>query len=107
MAKGPTIALGDIVPRRLRTTDTTGAVTLPAGSTMADARRQLVLRTFATMGGDIDRTAKTLGIAAAEVRSEIASVLGGNGAHAAQGSSKPVAASTKEPKRKTKSKGRR
>jgi DNA-binding NtrC family response regulator len=107
MAKGPTITLGDIVPRRLRTTDASGVVTLPAGSTLADARRQLVLRTFATMAGDVERTAKTLGIAAAEVRSEIASVLGGNGSHATAATPKPVAASSKESKRKTKPKGRR
>ena len=37
-------------------------VTIPVGATISDARKQLVLRTFASTGGDTARTAKVLGI---------------------------------------------
>ena len=41
--------------------DYASIVSVPVGSTLAETRRQLVLRTFASTNGDIDRTAKTLG----------------------------------------------
>jgi DNA-binding NtrC family response regulator len=110
MAKGPTIGLVDIVPRRLRSTDPSGALTIAPGSTLADARRQLVLRTFASMAGDVERTAKALGITAQDVRSEIGSALGGNGAKTAETTSATRSAappSVKEAKGKAKPKGRR
>ena len=110
MAKGPTIGLSDIVPRRLRAGENWGAVTIAPGSTLADARRQLVLRTFASMGGDVERTAKTLGIAAQDVRTEIGSILSSNGTRAAEPT--PVKATASAPsvkdfKSKAKPKGRR
>jgi DNA-binding NtrC family response regulator len=82
MARGATIGVQDIIPRRFRTsTEVSPAVTLNAGSTtLADARRQLVLRTFATTGGDVEKTARTLGMSVQDVRSEMASLVGGNGA---------------------------
>jgi transcriptional regulator with PAS, ATPase and Fis domain len=111
MAKSSTITLVDIVPRRLRLADMSGGVTIAAGSTMADARRQLVLRTLASMGGDVERTAKTLGIAAQDVRSEIGSILGGNGsrtvAPAVAAPKNAAPSSAKDAKSKTKPKGRR
>lgn len=80
MSHGSTITVNDIVPRHLRSAgDTTGTVTLPVGSTMADARRQMVLRTFSMTGGDADRTAKMLGMRLAEVRTELSALVGGNG----------------------------
>ncbi len=77
MARGTTIALEDIVPRHPRPMG--DLLALSVGSTMADARRELVLRTFASAGGDVDRTAKILGVASGDVRTELASLLGTNG----------------------------
>src|ERR1043166_6510236 len=69
MAREATLKLQDIMPRHLQTTgQVSSAVTLQVGSTMSDARRQLVLRTFASTGGDAARTAKLLGVSAEEVR---------------------------------------
>jgi hypothetical protein len=60
---------------------------------VSDARRQLVLRTFASTAGDVERTAKVLGVSADEVRRDVLSFLnseigvdtavdvGGNGKH--------------------------
>jgi DNA-binding NtrC family response regulator len=87
LARGPRIEVADVTPRHLRASaDSGGAVTIPVGTTMADARRQLVFRTLASTGGDLSRTAKTLGMSAEELRAELASVLGGvgNGGQAAQ-----------------------
>jgi hypothetical protein len=47
---------------------------------MAQARRQVVLKTFAAAEGDVARASKLLGVPEAELRAELASVLGsGNG----------------------------
>ncbi|HEU4586595.1 MAG TPA: sigma-54 dependent transcriptional regulator [Gemmatimonadaceae bacterium] len=115
MSHGSTIAVDDIVPRHLRSAgDSSGSVTLPVGSTMADARRQMVLRTFSMTGGDAERTAKMLGMRLAEVHSELAALVGSNG----QGHESEAAAPAKKsrsgsaPKErgaaaKSKSRGRR
>jgi hypothetical protein len=52
-------------------------MTVPAGATLADTRRQLVLRAFASTNGDYARTAAIVGMTAADVRAEIASLLNG------------------------------
>src|SRR5205085_1283526 len=50
--------------------------TMPVGSTtVADARRQLILKTFASADGDVSRTAKLAGVSAEEVRREILALL--------------------------------
>jgi two-component system response regulator HydG len=87
MARGPRITAEDIIPRHLRQSgETQSPVTIPVGSTMADARRQLVLRTFASTGGDLERTAKVVGLPADEIRSELSALLrGGDGADGADG----------------------
>jgi len=78
MARGNKITLHDIMPRHLRTAGAVPtSVTIPVGATMSDARRQLVLRTFASTGGDAARTAKLLGVAAEEVRAEVRALLDG------------------------------
>ncbi|MFN2567011.1 MAG: sigma-54-dependent transcriptional regulator [Gemmatimonadaceae bacterium] len=84
MARGAKITLGDVMPRHLRVGgDTPAAVSIPVGSTVADARRQLVLKTFASTGGDVARTARMLGLGPAEVHSELLALLnGGAGAPA-------------------------
>jgi DNA-binding NtrC family response regulator len=80
MARGTTIGPADITPRHLRASaDNSGSVTIPVGSSMADARRQLLLRTFSSADGDVERTARVLGISAAEVRAELGAVLRGGG----------------------------
>src|SRR3954452_2954049 len=63
MTRGPRIGTADVVPRHLRQSgEIPTVVSVNVGSTAADARRQLALRTFASMGGDLDRAAKTLGV---------------------------------------------
>jgi DNA-binding NtrC family response regulator len=83
MTRGDTIKADDIMPRHLRRGDSTSAMTVPPGATLADTRRQLVLRAFASTNGDYARTAAIVGMNASEVRSEIASLLNGNSSAAA------------------------
>jgi transcriptional regulator with PAS, ATPase and Fis domain len=78
MSRAPRITLRDIMPTHLRLAgDTPVSVSIPVGSTVADARRQLVLRTFASTGGDVVRTAKILGVGEGDVRSELLALVGG------------------------------
>jgi DNA-binding NtrC family response regulator len=78
MSRGTTISASDIIPRHLRGGgEMPAALTIPMGATAAEARQQLVLRTFASTSGDVGRTAKVLGLSESEVRSELLSLLGG------------------------------
>jgi hypothetical protein len=80
MTRGTTISMDDIVPRHLRTSsEGPSSVVLTPGATLADARRQLVLRTFSMTGGDVERTARMVGMTEPEVRSELTALVGGNG----------------------------
>ena len=80
MARGTTISAADIVPRHLRTTgEVPAVVNVPVGSSLADAKRQLVLRTFASTGGDMERSAKLLGMPTTELRGELTRLLSTNG----------------------------
>ncbi|HMG00851.1 MAG TPA: hypothetical protein VK560_06370, partial [Gemmatimonadaceae bacterium] len=54
------------------------SITVPPGATLADTRRQLVLRAFASTNGDYARTATIVGMTASDVRAEIASLLNGS-----------------------------
>jgi transcriptional regulator with PAS, ATPase and Fis domain len=108
MAKGDVITAEDIIPRHIRIGGETPApMTVPAGASLADTRRQLVLRTFASMSGDAARTAKVVGISPDEVRAEISALIHTNGgSHASGGDSiedkpkaKTAAAKTKAKKR--------
>jgi hypothetical protein len=54
-------------------------LTIPVGATAAEARRQLVLRTFASTSGDAARTARMLGLPAEDVRNELLLLLNGAG----------------------------
>jgi DNA-binding NtrC family response regulator len=84
MSRAPKITLADVMPRHLRVTgDTPASVNIAVGSTVADARRQLVLKTFASTGGDVAKTARILGLAEGEVRGELLALLNVGGAHAA------------------------
>ncbi|MGI9045155.1 MAG: sigma-54-dependent transcriptional regulator [Gemmatimonadaceae bacterium] len=92
MAKGYVITSGDIMPRHIRTGEYPAAMSVPAGATLADTRRQLVLRTFASTNGDVVRTAKIVGIPPQEVKKEIEQILRTNGGP------KPVAQAASAPK---------
>jgi DNA-binding NtrC family response regulator len=76
MARGSTITLNDIMPRHLRnSSEVSSTVTIQVGATVSDARRQLVLRTFASTGGDAGRTSKLLGVSMEEVRTDLLALI--------------------------------
>jgi DNA-binding NtrC family response regulator len=76
MSRGPAIGPNDIIPRHLRSAgEMPTALTIPVGATAAEARQQLVLRTFASTSGDAARTGKVLGLSEQEVRTEILALL--------------------------------
>jgi DNA-binding NtrC family response regulator len=78
MSRSDKIKAADIMPRHLRRGhDVNTSMTVPPGATLADTRRQLVLRAFASTNGDYARTATVVGMSPADVRSEIASLLNG------------------------------
>ena len=76
MARGNTIGPADVIPRHLRASgEMPAALSIPVGATAAEARQQLVLRTFASTSGDAARTGKVLGISEQEVRGELLALL--------------------------------
>ena len=78
MSRGDKIKAADIMPRHLRRGgDAPMSITVPPGATLADTRRQLVLRAFASTNGDYARTATIVGMTPGDVRAEIASLLNG------------------------------
>ena len=107
MSRGTTIGPQDIIPRHLRNGGDLPALTIPVGATAAEARQQLVLRTFASTSGDAARTGTILGLSEREVRGELLQlVTGGSGgsvapeAARAEVAATPVAASPKPAKHK-------
>ena len=86
MARGEKITIGDLMLRHLRAPAETAALTIPVGTTtVADARRQLLLKTFASAGGDVTRTAKLAGVSADEVRNELLALIEGSSANGSNG----------------------
>ena len=83
MAHGDKIKAGDIMPRHLRRGESSMSITVPPGATLAEARRQLVLRAFASANGDYNRAATIVGMTPAEVRAEISGLLNGKPAESA------------------------
>jgi transcriptional regulator with PAS, ATPase and Fis domain len=80
LARGERIELSDLMPRHLRNGgETSSSVTIAVGSSMADAQRQLVLRTFASSNGDLERASKVLGMSVDDVRREIMALVHGEG----------------------------
>ncbi|HEV2017050.1 MAG TPA: sigma-54 dependent transcriptional regulator [Gemmatimonadaceae bacterium] len=80
MSRGNKITAVDIMPRHLRRgVDPNASITVPPGATLADTRRQMVLRAFASTNGDYSRTATIVGMTPGDVRAEIASLLNGSG----------------------------
>jgi DNA-binding NtrC family response regulator len=76
MSRGTSIGPNDIIPRHLRSGgEMPTALTIPVGATAAEARQQLVLRTFASTSGDAGRTGKVLGLSEQEVRTEMLALL--------------------------------
>ena len=93
MSRGDKITAQDIMPRHLhRSADPAEHITLAPDATLAETRRQLVLRAIASTNGDYSRAAAMVGMSAGEVRAEIAALVGGNGSDRANGSK-----SAKEP----------
>jgi DNA-binding NtrC family response regulator len=110
MSRSPQISAADVIPRHLRTTgEIPAVVNVAVGSSLADARRQLVLRTFASTAGDVERSAKLLGMSTGEVRSELSGLLSGNGADGAVRAEKRAApaVTSKAKKEQPKAKKRR
>jgi two-component system response regulator HydG len=90
MARGDKITLSDLMPRHLRhTADVPTSVTIAVGASIADAQRQLVLRTFASANGDAARAGKLLGMDADAVRRELLALInsGAGGAGGGAGNS--------------------
>ena len=80
MSRGTTIGPADIIPRHLRNGgEMPAALTIRVGATAAEARQQLVLRTFASTAGDAGRTSKVLGLSEREVRGELLALINGSG----------------------------
>jgi len=76
MSRGTTIGPQDVIPRHLRNGgDMPSALTIPVGATAAEARQQLVLRTFASTSGDMARTGTILGLSEREVRGELQQLI--------------------------------
>jgi hypothetical protein len=70
------------------------SVTIPVGATATEARRLLALQTFASTSGDIEKTAKLLGIVADDVRRDLLSFV--NEVPATLASAPPAANGTDE-----------
>jgi len=98
LARGEKITLNDVMPRHLRIPgEGAASVTIPAGSSLSDARRRMFLQTLSSTGGDLPRSAKLLGVGEHEVRQELQSLLNGSPADRGSNSSSapaspPVAA---------------
>jgi DNA-binding NtrC family response regulator len=98
MARGDKITLHDVMPRHLRNAaDAGAAVTIPAGSSLSDARRRMFLQTLSSTGGDISRTAKLLGVGEEEVRQELLALLDGTSSERAVAPTAPPVAAPKTP----------
>ncbi len=79
MTRGTTIGAEDITPRHIRlSSENAGSMTIQVGSSIADARRKLLLGTFASTDGDPLRTAKLLGVTPADVEAEITAIFRGS-----------------------------
>ena len=110
MSRSATIGAADIVPRHLRASgEVPAVVSVPVGSSLADAKRQLVLRTFASTGGDLERSAKLLGTSTGDLRGELSRMLGANGGDGAgRAEKRPASApAAKTKKEEPKAKKRR
>ncbi|HEY8484665.1 MAG TPA: sigma-54 dependent transcriptional regulator [Longimicrobiales bacterium] len=69
LAKGDRIEVADLQPRHMAREEQ--EVRIPVGSSLQDAGRLLILKTFAFTGGDHGKTAKILGISEKELRDRL------------------------------------
>ena len=91
MSRADKITLQDLMPRHLKVGgQVSSTLTIPVGSSMADAQRQLVLRSFASANGDVERTATMLGMSADDVRSELLGLLGAGDGRSAAAARRPT-----------------
>lgn len=98
MSRGTTIGPSDIIPRHLRNGGSMPTtLTIPVGATAAEARQQLVLRTFASTSGDLARTGKVLGLSEREVRGELMMLVNGTAATPDEGATKTQVEPTSQP----------
>ncbi len=73
MSRGPVITQREIMPRHVRhTPEPAHTIVVPVGTTTADARRMLVLKTWAAANGDLGRAATMLGESEPSLQSELA-----------------------------------
>jgi DNA-binding NtrC family response regulator len=77
MTRSGTIGRQDIVPLHLRG-DLPATFNVEVGTSLATARRALVLRTLVAAGGDKARAGKLLGVTVDQVNSELAGLLESN-----------------------------
>ena len=76
LARTSEVSATDLLPRHLRgTAEALPPVTLAFGSSVADARRQLALRTFAQLSGDLPKAAAMLGLPDAQLRDELMAMI--------------------------------
>src|SRR5687767_6646791 len=100
MSRGTTISAADIMPRHLRASgEMPAVVSVPVGSSLADAKKQLVLRTFASTGGDLERSAKLLGTSTGELRSELSRLVTSNGDGGVRVEKRPAVAPVSKPRK--------
>jgi len=69
------------LPPHLQTLEPGGAptLTLPAGTTLAEAERKLILQTLARVGDNKAEAARQLGLDVKTIRNKLHSYAGGNG----------------------------
>jgi DNA-binding NtrC family response regulator len=106
LATGPVITRAEIMPRHQRapsSVDAPSALSISVGTSLSAVRRELALRTLASTGGDFGRAATTLGITAAELRSEVAALL--RDQEGGQETGEPDAAGAEQPARPPNGKG--
>jgi hypothetical protein len=97
MSRGGQITANDLMPRHIRNSGATAVVTLPAGSTVSEARRHVVLRKFADAGGKLERAAKLAGMSERDMRSELLAMLDGSTKGSASEPEPETEAKTPEP----------
>jgi DNA-binding NtrC family response regulator len=97
MSRGGQITANDLMPRHIRNSGSTAVVTLPAGSTVTEARRHVVLRKFADAGGKLERAAKLAGMSERDMRSELLAMLDGSADRSASEPERKVEEKSTEP----------
>jgi DNA-binding NtrC family response regulator len=99
MTRGTVIGAQDITPRHIRlSSENVGSLTIQVGSSMADARRKVLLGTFASTDGDPVRTAKLLGVSAADVQREIIAIARGGAEEDGRRGAPPASAPKAQPR---------